>query len=212
MDSDDVVDFLEDFEEFEQQVIFVVLDESDCVVVEQLMIYFEYLVGCLMQFEVVIVFEYWIVGEIIDFLWQEDWLFDQFYYVVLVDLCCRFLGYVMLGKLLVLCCDMLLCDIVEDSFCIILVWQDEGDVVFVFNKYYLILVLVVDDYDWLVGIIIIDDVMVVLDEEYEEDFLCMVCVLDESYVLDGLLQIVKQCLLWLVINLFIVLLLVLVIL
>lgn len=43
----------------------------------------------------------------------------------------------------------------------------------------------------MIGVIIIDDVMVVLDEEYEEDILCLVGVGDESFLFDSVLEMIK---------------------
>ena len=202
MDSDDVVDLIEDMEAPEQQAILAALDDSDRAAVEQSLTYPEYSAGRLMQSEVVTAPEHWTVGETIDFLRQEDWLPDQFYHVVLVDQRRHPTGYVTLGKLLASRRHIPLRDITEDSFRTISARQDEGDVAYAFNKYHLISAPVVDDHDRLVGIITIDDAMSVLDEEHEEDFLRMARVSDESHVSDGPLQTARQRLPWLVINLF----------
>jgi magnesium transporter len=202
MDSDDVVDLIEDMEAPEQQAILAALDDSDRAAVEQSLTYPEYSAGRLMQSEVVTAPEHWTVGETIDFLRQEDWLPDQFYHVVLVDPRRHPTGYVTLGKLLASRRHIPLRDITEDSFRTISARQDEGDVAYAFNKYHLISAPVVDDHDRLVGIITIDDAMSVLDEEHEEDFLRMARVSDDSHVSDGPLQTARQRLPWLVINLF----------
>ncbi|MFT4013041.1 MAG: magnesium transporter [Paracoccus sp. (in: a-proteobacteria)] len=201
MDSDDVVDLIEDMEAPEQQAILAALDDSDRAAVEQSLTYPEYSAGRLMQSEVVTAPEHWTVGEAIDFLRHEEWLPDQFYHVILTDPRRHPTGYVTLGKLLASRRHMALRDITEDSFRTIKAREDEGDVAFAFNKYHLISAPVVDDHDRLVGVITIDDAMAVLDEEHEEDFLRMARVSDESHVSDGPFQTARQRLPWLMMNL-----------
>ncbi|WP_312525602.1 magnesium transporter [Paracoccus sp. (in: a-proteobacteria)] len=202
MDSDDVVDLLEDLERPEQQALLAELDESDRAAVEQSLNYPEHSAGRLMQSEVVTAPEHWTVGDAIAFLRTEEWLPDQFYHVVLVDPRRHPTGYVTLGKILSSRPQVLLRDITEDSFRTISALQDEGEVAYAFNKYHLISSPVVDEDDRLVGMITIDDAMSVLDEEHEEDFLRMARVADDSHVSDGAFQTARQRLPWLVINLF----------
>lgn len=202
MDTDDVVDLIEDMEAPEQQAILAALDESDRAAVERSLTWPEHSAGRLMQSEVVTAPEDWTVGETIDFLRAEEWLPDQFYHVVLVDPRRHPTGYVTLGKLLASRRQVLLREITEDSFRTISAREDEGDVAYAFNKYHLISAPVVDDDDRLVGTITIDDAMFVLDEEHEEDFLRMARVSDDSHVSDGPLQTARQRLPWLIINLF----------
>ncbi len=68
LDSDDVVDLLEDLEEPQQAAILDALDDTDRLAVEQSMTYPEYSAGRLMQREVVMAPEHWTVGQAIDFL------------------------------------------------------------------------------------------------------------------------------------------------
>lgn len=202
MDSDDVVDLVEDLEGPERETILAALDESDRVAVEQSLNYPEYSAGRLMQSEVVTAPEYWTVGEAIDFLRAEEWLPDQFYHVVLVDPRRHPVGHVTLGRLLSSQRATKLSDIVEDSFHTINVLEEEGDVAYAFNQYHLISAPVVDADGRLVGVITIDDAMAVLDEEHEEDFLRLAGVGDESRVSDSALLTARQRLPWLVVNLF----------
>ena len=65
-----------------------------------------------------------------------------------------------------------LTDINEDSFRTIPANQPEEEVAYAFNQYHLISAPVTDDDGRLVGVITIDDAMVVLDEEHEEDTKC----------------------------------------
>ncbi len=202
LDSDDVVDLIEDLEEPEQEIILRALGESDRVAVEQSLAYPEHSAGRLMQREVVTAPEHWTVGDATEFLRRGDDLPDQFYHVILVDPRHRPTAYVTLGKILSSRPQTRLRDITEDSFRTMSVLDEEGDVAYAFNQYHLISAPVVDEDDRLVGVITIDDAMAVLDEEHEEDVLRLAGVSEESSVSDGVFDVVRQRLPWLVINLF----------
>ncbi|MGL4311381.1 MAG: magnesium transporter [Paracoccaceae bacterium] len=201
LDSDDVVDLIEDLEAPQQEIILDALEDADRAAVEQSLTYPEYSAGRLMQREVVTAPSFWTVGQAIDFLRTAEWLPDQFYHVILVDPRHRPVGYVTLGKLLSSRRDVKLTDITEDSFRTISVMQEEGDVAYAFNQYHLISAPVVDEDDRLVGVITIDDAMAVLDEEHEEDVLLLAGVGEESAISDGVLATLRQRTPWLAVNL-----------
>ncbi|MEP3347922.1 MAG: magnesium transporter [Litoreibacter sp.] len=201
MESDDVVDLVEDLEDDQQEMILGALKEVDRVAVEQALSYPEYSAGRLMQRELVVAPEHWDVGQTIDFLRQDDDLPEQFYHVILVDPAYHPTGYVTLGKLLGSPRSVLMSKIVEDSFRTIPVNQPEEDVAYAFNQYHLISAPVVDEDERLVGIITIDDAMVVLDDEAEEDILRLAGVSGEESLSDRTLETVRQRLPWLGVNL-----------
>ncbi len=202
LDTDDVVDILEDLDAPQQGLILDALEDADRVAVEQAMAYPEGSAGRLMQREVVIAPEHWSVGEAIDFLRGADVLPDQFYHVILTDPRMKPTGYVTLGRLLSSRRDVKLRDILEDSFRTVPATEPEEDVAYMFNQYHLISMPVVDEAGRLVGVITIDDAMNVLDEEHEQDMLRLAGVGDESSLSDGAFATARQRLPWLVVNLF----------
>ena len=202
LDSDDVVDLIEDLGEPQQEMILEALPEPDRAAVEQSLTYPEHSAGRLMQREVVVAPEHWTVGDAIDFLRNADELPDQFYHVILVDPAHRPTGYVTLGRILASKREMALKRIAEDSFRTISVMEEEGDVAYAFNQYHLISAPVVDEHDRLVGVITIDDAMMVLDEEHEDDVLKLAGVGEESSISDGVIETVRSRIPWLVVNLF----------
>lgn len=200
LDSDDVVDLVEDLEDEQQEAILEVLEDTDRVAVRQSLTYPEYSAGRLMQREVVMAPEHWNVGEAIDYMRDQDNLPSEFYHMVLVDPRLRPVGNVMLGHIMAARREVLLSSIKEETFHTIPVTQDEEDVAYAFNQYHLISAPVVDENDRLVGVITIDDAMVVLDEEHEEDILRLAGV-GESNLSDKVLDTTKQRLPWLAVNL-----------
>ena len=200
LESDDVVDLIEDMSERQQDIILDALEDTDRVAVEQSMAYPENSAGRLMQREVVMAPEHWTVGEAIDYLRAQENLPEQFYHMTLVDPRFKPVGNVTLGKLMGSKRDVLLWEITEAVFQIIPAMQDEGEVAYAFNQYHLISAPVVDEDERLVGVITIDDAMIVLDEEHEEDILRLAGV-GEGSLSDRVINTTKQRLPWLALNL-----------
>ena len=200
LESDDVVDIVEDLEEEQKETILDALEEGDRVAVQSLLSYPEQSAGRLMQREVVMAPEHWSVGMAIDFLRNDANLPEQFYHIVLVDPRLHPVGNVSLGKLMSSKRSVLLKEIIEDVFQVIPADQDEADVAYAFNQYHLISAPVVDMENRVVGVITIDDAMVVLDEELEEDIMLLAGIGDSS-VSDTIIETVRGRLPWLAVNL-----------
>ena len=201
LESDDVVDLVEDLDEPQQEAILDVLEDADRVAVEQALAWPENSAGRLMQRKVVMAPAHWNVGQAIDFMREAEVLPEQFYHVILVDPRLHPTGNVTLGKIMSSRRDVPLTDIIEEVFQIIPAMQDEEDVAYAFNQYHLISAPVVDDEGRLIGMITIDDAMVVLDEEHEEDILRLAGVDEESALSDTVAATVRRRLPWLAANL-----------
>ncbi|MEM1273789.1 MAG: magnesium transporter [Pseudomonadota bacterium] len=202
LDSDDVVDLVEDLEDAQQEAILATLDQADRAAVEQSLAYPDNSAGRLMQTEVVRAPDFWTVGEAIDYMRADKrHLPEQFYHIVLVDPRMKPVGYVTLGKLLASKRRVRLVDITEDSFRPIPATQGQDEVAYAFNQYHLISAPVIDDDGRLVGMITIDDAMIVLEEEAEEDILRLAGVSEVSSLSDRVVDTTKQRLPWLGVNL-----------
>jgi magnesium transporter len=200
MESDDVVDLIEDLEGPQKAAVLGALDDAERDAVTRALSYPEGSAGRLMQRETVIAPEHWTVGETIDFLRGAEDLPDQFYHVILVDPRLHPIGNVTLGRIMASRRDVALKDLVEDMFRTIPADQDESDVAYAFNQYHLISAPVVDADGRLVGAITIDDAMSVLDEEHEEDILLLAGVGEESSLSDTVAETSRRRLPWLVVN------------
>jgi len=200
LETDDVVDLVEDLDAEGRSEVLAALPAADRVAVEKALAYPEYSAGRLMQSEVVRAPVHWTVGDAIDYLRSGIELPDQFYHVVLIDPRMKPLGYVTLGRILSSRRDVGLRDLVEDSFRSFHVEDEQGDVARAFERYHLISAPVVDDDDRLVGVITIDDAMTVLDEEHEEDILRLAGV-GEGALSDPVWATARQRIPWLLVNL-----------
>lgn len=201
LDSDDVVDLVEYLDEPQQEAILDALEDSDRAAIEQALSYPEESAGRLMQREVVAVPEFWNVGQAIDYMREREDLPEQFYHVILTDPRFKPVGHVTLGKLMASPRRTALNDITEPGFRTFEATEDEGDIAYAFNQYHLISGPVVDENDRLVGVITIDDAMIVLDEEHDEDILRLAGVSEESALTDTVVDTTKRRFPWLAVNL-----------
>jgi magnesium transporter len=201
LESDDVVDLVEDLEDRQQGAILDYLEAADRLAVLQSLTYPEYSAGRLMQREVVMAPEHWTVGDVIDFMRAAQDLPEQFYHIVLVDPRLHPVGNVTLGRIMAARRATALRDLVEETFHTFTVTDAEGDVAYAFNQYHLISAPVVDEEGRLVGVITIDDAMIVLDEEHEEDILRLAGVGEEGGFSGRLTETIRDRALWLFVNL-----------
>jgi magnesium transporter len=202
LESDDVVDLIEDLEIEDQTALLEALEDADRVAVEQALAYPEFSAGRMMQREVVAVPQHWNVGDAIDFMRGKEDLPDDFYHVILVDARHRPTGYVTLGKIMGARRDVALNSLEEESFRVIPALQEEADVAYAFNQYHLISAPVVDEDGRLVGVITIDDAMIVLDEEHEEDILRLAGVGEDGGSLSAsVIETTRGRFPWLAVNL-----------
>ncbi|MEM8730133.1 MAG: magnesium transporter [Pseudomonadota bacterium] len=199
LESDDVVDLVQDLGDHETEVILDALEDADRVAVERALAWPEGSAGRLMQREVVWAPQHWTVGEAIDHMRASDDLPDHFYHIVLVNPRMRPLANVTLGRLMSSRREVRLDAIPEPVFEVIPATQSEADVAYAFNQYHLISAPVVDEDGRLAGVITIDDAMAVLDEEHEEDILRLAGV-TESSLSEGVIETSKSRLPWLFVN------------
>ncbi len=200
LETDDVVDIVEDLEEDAQETILGSLAAADRVAVEQSLSFPEFSAGRLMQREIVMGPEHWTVGDAIDYMREASELPDDFYHMVITDPMLHPIGHVTLGKILGAPRTTMLRDILEPGFRTFRADESESDVAYAFNQYHMISAPVLDENNRVIGVITIDDAMNVLDEEHEEDILRLAGV-GEGTLADRVFDTVKQRLPWLAVNL-----------
>ncbi|MBZ0129664.1 MAG: magnesium transporter [Rhodobacteraceae bacterium] len=201
LETDDVVDLIEDMEGPQQAMLLGALEDADRVAVQQALTYPEETAGRLMQRELVMAPTHWNVGQAIDYLREQTDLPEQFYHVMIVDPLMRPVGQVPLGTLLASRRAVALAAIMEDDFRTIPVLQDEEDVAYAFNQYHMVSAPVVDASGRLVGVITIDDAMSLLGESADEDIKRLAGVSDEESLTDRVIATTRQRFPWLAVNL-----------
>ena len=201
LDSDDATTILEDLEEDRRERILEDLAPVDRAELERSLAYEEDSAGRLMQTEFVAVPEFWTVGETIDHArGRGEELPETFYEIYVVDPAHRLLGIVSLAALLREPRDTALEDIMEDPAATLTPELDQEDVAFQFQKYSLASAPVTDSAGRLVGMITVDDMVDVIQEEHSEDLLALSNV-SSADASDTVFDTVRARLPWLGVNL-----------
>ena len=176
------------------------LSAEDRVLVEEGLSFPEDSAGRLMQREIVTVPSFWTVGQIIDYLRGGKSPTDDFYLIFVVDPARKLLGEVPLSKLLCAQRSRRISEIMEPDFRSIPVDMDQEEVAVLFRRYGMVSAGVVDLGDRLVGMITIDDVIDVIDEEAEEDLMALAGV-GEASLRSSIRDTLQGRTTWLLVNL-----------
>ncbi len=200
LDTDDAVYLLENLEESDRQEIIEQLPSEDRAAVERNFEYDEDTAGRLMQSEFVAVAPFWTVGQVIDHLRVADDLPETFAEILVVDPTYRVMGALGLSRLVRTQRDVTMQDIMDTELHTVVATQDQEDVAREFERYDLMSAPVVDENARLVGVVTVDDVVDVIQEEAEEDMRALAGVGDESLT-DKVTSTVWSRLPWLVVNL-----------
>ncbi|MDP2696502.1 magnesium transporter [Thalassospira sp.] len=202
LDSDDVVEVIEDMEEEDQRELLGALSDLERARIEEALSYPEYTAGRIMQRELVAIPDYWSVGQTIDFLRSAKNLPEDFYDIIVVDPRYRPVGMVPLSRAIRTNRPVLIRDVMEtDNMRTIIVTDEQENVAHLFRQRDLISAPVVDDSGRLVGVITVDDVVDVIDEEYEEDMMRMAGVGEEDDLSSAIFDTTKSRFTWLLVNL-----------
>ncbi|MXN64116.1 magnesium transporter [Stappia sp. GBMRC 2046] len=200
LDSDDAVYILEDLEPEDQAAILSRLSVSDRVQLQRSLDYPEETAGRRMQTDFIAIPPFWTVGQTIDYMRVADDLPDTFYEIFVVDPGFRLIGAVALDKLLRTKRSRKISKIMQETRYMVSATEDQEEVARTFERYNLVSAAVVDDAERLVGVLMVDDIVDVIQEEAEEDLLALAGVGDEE-ISDTVLTIARSRLTWLIVNL-----------
>src|SRR5215213_418883 len=173
METDDAVAMIEDLEEDEQRAVLRELDPDDRAAIEEALAYPEESAGRLMQRELIAVPEHWTVGRVIDYLRADDDLVTDFWEVFVVDERHHPIGTCLLSWILRTPRRVPIADVMKREQTLIPVDMDQEEVALRFQKYALISAAVIDQSGRLVGMITVDDIVHIIQEEAGEDVLLL---------------------------------------
>lgn len=200
---DDTVDFLE---EVPASVVTRVLAHSDPEtrkLINRFLKYPEDCAGSLMTIEMVHLRTTLTAAEAIDKIRKTGVDKETVYTCYCIDREHHLLGSIPLLSLLLCEQDTLVGDIMEDDAQLISVntHDDREYVADIVKKYDLLSVPVVDNENRLVGIITVDDIVDVIEEETTEDFekMALLAPSDDEYLKTGVFKLAKNRILWLLI-------------
>jgi len=200
LETDDAIDFLEELEDAQQLQVLAALPLSERQEVERSLQYAEDSAGRLMQRAFVALPDYWVVGQAIDYLRNHPDLPDDFYDIYLVSPRFEPVGSIPLSMVVRSVRSTPLRQLRTTELHLIRAHDDQEDVARRFRKYGLVSAPVVAERGRLIGVITVDDIVHVIEEEAEDDILKLGGV-SESDTLRPLASTIRKRQPWLVANL-----------
>ena len=200
LESDDAVHLVEDLSEDDKKALLEAISETDREVVEEGLSYPESSAGRLMQRELVAVPASWHIGQIIDHLRSAADLPDEFYDIFVIDANRHPIGSVALSKAIRSQRAVIVQDIMNSELKLVPAEMDQEEVGYLFHQYDLVSAPVVDGNGRLVGVITVDDVVDVIEEEAEEDIMRLGGV-SETDLHESLVTTTRRRFVWLLVNL-----------
>ncbi len=173
LETDDAASLLEDLPDEEREEVLAELTADERDEIEKALAYPEDSAGRMMQRSLLKVPQSWSVGRVIDYCREADELPEDVYDLFVVDRSGRLKGSVPLGRLVRTKRPVPITDIVDPDIPSVLATADKEQVAHLFRDQNLVSCPVVDDRRRLLGVIMVDDVVDVIDEEAEEDLLKM---------------------------------------
>lgn len=201
LDSDDAVYILEDLDQEDQDDILAQLPFTERIRLRRSLDYPEESAGRRMQTEFVAVPPFWTIGQTIDYLREDKDLPDRFSQIFVIDATFKLLGAIDLDQILRSRRGVKVEDVMHETRHAIPATMDQEEAAREFEQYDLLSAAVVDENERLVGVLTIDDVVDVIQEEAEEDLLRMGGVGDEE-LSDSILSASRSRVPWLLVNLF----------
>ena len=201
LDTDDAVALIEDLDADDQRAVLRQMEPDDRAAIEEALSYPEESAGRLMQRDLVAVPEHWRVGDVIDYLRRDDTLTTDFWEVFVVDPAHRPIGTCQLSWILRASRSVAIAEVMRREQTLIPVGMDQEEVALRFQKYALISAAVVDGGGRLVGMITVDDVVHIIQEEAGEDAL-LLSQAGDGDINEPIAITVRTRVLWLVINFF----------
>ncbi len=200
LDSDDAVYILEDLDTEDQDEILSRLPFTERIRLRRSLDYPEETAGRRMQTEFVAVPPFWTVGQTIDYMREEQNLPDSFSQIFVIDPTFRLLGAVDLDRILRTKRGVRIEEVMRETRHAIPAEMDQEEAAQVFEQYDLLSAAVVDKNERLVGVLTIDDVVDVIQQEAGEDLLRLGGVGDEE-LSDRILTTSRSRVPWLMVNL-----------
>ena len=171
LDSDQVVEFIEELDDKEQQEIIDALPEQSRAEVEESLSYPDDSVGRLMRKRYVTVPQYWNVGQVLDYLRSQDDLPEDFHVIYIVDPKHRPIQYVLTSRVMRNRRDVLVTDIAQECKHLLMPETDQEEAAYLFQRYGLVSLAVINTNGRIIGVLTTQDIVDVIQEESEEDFM-----------------------------------------
>ena len=199
MFMDDAVDFLEEMPANVVKKVLQNADETTRATINQLLNYPENSAGSLMTIEYVDLHDYFTVRKAMDYIRRTGIDKETVYTCFVIDDQRHLVGQVSLRKLIIAPESTVIRDIMDTNIVSAKTTDDQEAVADDFRRYDLTSIAVCDKEERLVGIITIDDIVDVIQDENTEDIKKMAAIIpsDEAYLKTSVWNLVTHSLPWL---------------
>jgi magnesium transporter len=200
LDSDDAIRILESLDDAEKAEVLDQLPALERVALQRSLDYPEESAGRRMPTQFIAVPPFWTVGKTIDFMRETDDIPETFYEIFVIDPAGHLLGAVALDRLLRTKRPVTIGEIMDDEPDRVLATQHQEEVARLFERYNLVSAAVVDQSNRLVGAMMVDDILDVLEEEADADIKALGGVNSEEELSDTVLDTQRSRFPWLFVN------------
>ncbi len=201
LDNDDATQIIEEMDAGQREVVLDALEPNDRAALEASLAFDDETIGRLMQREFVAAPSFWSVGDTIDHMRTTgEALPELFFNIYIVDTAFKPIGYVPVSKLMRFERAVILGDVMDELVVTIAQDMDQEEAAYLFEKYNLISAPVTDTNHRLVGMMTVDDIIEIIQDENKEDILALAGVSDAGLT-DTAFSTVKSRAPWLFVNL-----------
>ncbi|MCM3707101.1 MULTISPECIES: magnesium transporter [Cytobacillus] len=202
MYADDAVDVLNELDKDQVVSYLTIMDDESAKEIKDLLHYEEYTAGSIMTTEFVSLSAIQTVRSAMYILKNEAPRAETIYYVYVVNDEKKLIGVISLRDLIVSDDDTMISEITNDRVVSVSVGEDQEEVARKIKDYNFLAVPVVDFQNHLLGIITVDDVMDVMEEEASDDYSKLAAVSDMDHIDRNPVSAARKRLPWLIILLF----------
>ena len=201
LDTDDAVYLLEDLDRAQRSEILAKIPKEDRVALNRALEYPEDTAGRLMQTDYVAVPEFWNVEKVLDHTRATRGLPDDFSEIYVTNESFHLIGWLPLSRLLRANRYKPVKELMDDDQVPLKVTDTKDEVAYQFEQYNLVSAPVIDANGRLVGILTVDDVVDIIQEQAEDDMLRLGGVAASEELQDQVITITRSRFSWLFINL-----------
>ncbi|MGG0657070.1 magnesium transporter [Rummeliibacillus pycnus] len=202
MYTDDAVDVLNELDKDQISHFLRIMDNESAQEIRDLLNYEEYTAGSIMTTEYVAIPENSTVRSAMTILRNAAPDAETIYYLFVVDETNHLTGVISLRDLIIAEEDILIHDIMNERVVSVNVTDDQEDVAQIMKDYNFLAVPVINSKNEMLGIITVDDIIDVIDEEASEDYSKLAGVSDMDTFDTSPFAAAKKRLPWLVVLLF----------
>lgn len=200
--ADDAVDILNELDKDKVASFLTIMDQEAAIEIKDLLHYEEKTAGSIMTTEFVAFLKTLTVKEAMNELKVSAPKAETIYYLYVLDDDDHLVGVLSLRDLIVADENEIIERVMDENVLSVSVGQDQEEVAQIMRDYNFLAIPAVDFQNHLLGIITVDDILDVIDEEAQDDYSKFAAVSDVHRIDDSPIRAAKKRLPWLIILLF----------